>query len=194
MHEMPDTEGADAAAERLWPEGYKQRIRSAVAERVAESLSEAGAFEQIYESHYSAALESYPNFVERVASIVTIGAENGTDGAFGELHTAMRKGLDPPLARVRVRYLWPEPFDEELKDELRREIVAEYRDSHALEHLHEDHYLGKLEFEDFIGRAAELLVVGGINGADDSLAAVYSALLAGSPLPTARRRPRRIQY
>jgi hypothetical protein len=105
----------------------------------------------------------------------------------------MRNGRDLPLARVRARYLWPQPFDEELKAELRQEITAEYRESHALEHLHEDHYLGKLGFEDFINRAAELLVVGGINGADDSLATVYRALLDGSPLPTARRRPRRIQ-
>ena len=193
MHEMPDTEGADAAAERLWPEGYKQRIRHVVTQRMVDRLSEAGAFEQVYESHYTGALENYPSFVERVAEIVTIGAENGTDGVFGEIQSAMRRGLDPPLARVRARYLWPEPFDEELKAELRHEITAEYRESHALEHLHEDHYQGKLEFEDFIGRAAELLVVGGINGADDSLAVVYRALLAGSPLPTARRRPRRIQ-
>lgn len=193
MHEMPDTEGADAAAERLWPEGYKQRIRRAVTRRVVESLSEAGAFEQIYQRHYTAVLESYQSFVERLAEIVTIGAENGTDGAFGEIHAAMRNGRDLPLARVRARYLWPEPYDEELKTELRFEITAEYRDSHALEHLHEDHYLGKLGFEDFISRAAELLVVGGINGADDSLAAAYRAFLAGSPLPMARRRPRRIQ-
>jgi len=193
MHEMPDTEGADAASERLWPEGYKHRIRHAVTQRMVDKLTEAGAFEQVYESHYTAVLESYPSFVERVAEIVTIGAENGTDGAFGEIQSAMRRGLDPPLARVRVRYLWPEPFDEELKAELRHEITAEYRESHALEHLHEDHYLGKLEFEDFINRAAELLVVGGINGADDSLAAAYRAFLAGSPLPMARRRPRRIQ-
>jgi hypothetical protein len=193
MHEMPDTEGVDAAAERFWPEGYKERIRHVVKQRVVDSLSEAGSFEQVYERHYTAALESYPSFVERVAEIMMIGAENGTDGAFGEIHSAMRKGLDLPTVRVRARYLWPEPFDEGLKEELRQEIVAEYRQSHALEHLHEDHYLGKLEFEDFIIRAAELLVVGGINGADDSLAAVYRALLGGSPLPTARRRPRRIQ-
>jgi len=190
---MPDTEGADAASERLWPEGYKQRIRHVVLQRTADCLSEAGAFEKVYESHYTTALESYPNFVERLAEIVTIGAENGTDGAFGEIHSAMRNGRDLPLARVRARYLWPEPFDEELKAELRHEIKAEYRESHAVEHLHEDHYLGKLAFSDFIDRAAELLVVGGINGADDSLAAVYRALLAGSPLPMARRRPRRIQ-
>jgi hypothetical protein len=193
MHEMPDTEGVDAASERFWPEGYKERIRQVVTQRVVDRLSEACAFEKVYENHYTTALESYPRFVERVAEIVTIGAENGTDGAFGEIHWAMRRGLDPPLARVRARYLWPEPFDEELKEELRDEITAEYRESHALEHLHEDHYLGKLEFEEFIGRAAELLVVGGINGADDSLAAVYRAMLAGSPLPPARRRPRRIQ-
>jgi len=193
MHEMPDTEGADAASERLWPEGYKQRIRQVVTQRMVERMSEAGAFEQVYENYYTAVLENYPGFVEQVAKIVTIGAENGTDGAFGEIHSALRRGLDPPLARVRARYLWPEPFDEELKAELRHEIKVEYRQSHAFEHLYEDHYLGDLGFEDFVDRAAELLVVGGINGADDSLAVVYRALLDGSPLPKARRRPRRIQ-
>jgi hypothetical protein len=193
MHEMIDTEGADAAAERLWPEGYKERIRQVVKQRVVDMLSEAGAFERVYESSYSAVFENYSSFVERVAEIVTIGAENGTDGAFDEIHYALRRGLDPPLARVRARYLWPEPFDEELKAELHHQITAEYRESHAFEHLHEDHYLGELGFEDFVDRTAELVVVGGINGADHILAAVYRALLGGSPLPAARRRPRRIQ-
>jgi hypothetical protein len=193
MHEMPDTEGADAAAERLWPEGYKERIRVGVTRRVIERLTEARAFEQVHETHYGTVFDDYPAFVERVAEIVTIGAENGTDGAFDEIHSALRRGLDPPLARVRVRYLWPEPFDDELKAELRREIVAEYRHSHDFEHLHEDHYLGDLGFSDFVERAAELVVVGGINGADDGLTAVYRALLSCSRLPSARRRPRRIR-
>jgi hypothetical protein len=193
MHEMPDTDAADADAEGFWPEGYKERIRHAVARRMVERLSEAGAFEQAHQKHYTAVFEDYPAFVERLAEIVTIGAENGTDGAFDEIHSALRRGLDPPLARVRARYLWPDPFDEELKAELRGEIVAEYREFHELEHLHEDHYLGNLGFEDFVDRAAELVVVGGINGADDGLAAVYRALLDGSPLPPARRRPRRIR-
>jgi hypothetical protein len=124
---------------------------------------------------------------------VAIGAENGTDGTFDETHSALRKGLDPPMARVRARYLWPAPFDEELKAELRGEIVAEYRESNAFEHLHEDHYPGGLGFEDFVDQVAELVVAGGINGADDALAAVYRAFLTGSPLPPARRRPRRIR-
>jgi hypothetical protein len=193
MHEMIDTEASDASAERLWPEGYKERIRQVVTRRVVESLSEAGAFERVYERRYTAAFESYPSFVERVAEIVTIGAENGTDGAFDEIHFALRRGLDPPLARERARYLWPEPFDEELRAELHHLIQTEYRDSHAFEHLHEDHYLGELGFEEFVDRTAELVVMGGVNGADDILAAIYRALLDGSPLPAARRRPRRIQ-
>jgi hypothetical protein len=44
---MPDTDEADADAERLWPEGYKERIRYGVTQRVAERLSEAGAFEAV---------------------------------------------------------------------------------------------------------------------------------------------------
>jgi hypothetical protein len=193
MHEMPDTEHADAAAERLWPEGYKSTIRDRVAQRVAADVSEAGAFVQVYEEHYATAFESYPIFVVRAAEIVAIGAENGTDGAFDEIHAALRNGTGPPEIRVRARYLWPEPFDEGLGAELHRAIVAEYRGSHAFEHLHEDHYLGDLSFDDFVDRVAGLVVAGGVNGADDAVAAVYRAFLTGSPLPPARRRPRRIR-
>jgi len=190
---MPDTEGADAAAERFWPEGYKGRIRDGVARRVADRLSEAGAFERVCEEHYRASFSSYSDFVGRVAEIVAIGAENGTDEAFDEIHAALRGGSLPPEARMRVRYLWPEPFDEELRTELHREIVAEYRESHAFEHLHEDHYPGGLDFVDFVDQVAHRVVAGGVNGADDALTAIYSALLTGSPLPPARRRPRRIR-
>jgi hypothetical protein len=193
MHEMPDTESADAAAERFWPEGYKQKIRDGVARRVADRLREAGAFEKVYEHRYATALASYTEFVGRVAEIVAIGAENGTDQAFDAIHAALRTGTPLPTPRLRARYLWPEPFDDHLGDELHRDIVAEYRESHTFQHLHEDHSSGDLIFEEFVGRVADLVVAGGVNGADDALAAVYRALLAGSPLPPARRRPRRIR-
>ena len=131
--------------------------------------------------------------MERVADIVAIGAENGTDQAFDEIHAALRTGTRLPTPRMRARYLWPEPFDDHLAGELHRDIVAEYRGSHALHHLHEDHSSEGLTFDGFVDRLADLVVAGGINGADDALAAVYRALLAGSPLPPARRRPRRIR-
>ncbi len=190
---MPDTEGADAAAERFWPEGYKQKIRDGVARRVADRLRESGAFEKVYQDRYATALASYTDFVGRVAEIVAIGAENGTDGAFNEIHAALRNGTVAPSPRLRARYLWPEPFDGHLAGELHRDIVAEYRESHAFHHLHEDHSADGLPFEGFVARVADLVVAGGVNGADDALAAVYRALLTGSQLPPARRRPRRIR-
>ena len=112
--------------------------------------------------------------------------------AKAELHDATPAGAESEL-REAVSLSQADSKLEELKAELRLEIRAEYRESHALEHLHEDHYLGELGFGDFVDRAAELVIVGGVNGADDSLAAVYRALLDGSPLPNARRRPRRIR-
>jgi hypothetical protein len=193
MHEMPDTDDVDADAERFWPEDYKTTIRDRVAERVVVAISDAGAFERSYEAHYTGAFTSYPDFVGRLAEIVAIGAENGTDGSFDEIHAAMRNGSAPPEARVRVRYLQPEPIDDILGAELHRAIVAEYRESHTFEHLHEDHYSGELDFDDLVEHTATTVVTGGINGADDALAAIYCALLTGSPLPPARRRPRRIR-
>jgi len=190
---MPDTEHADASAERFWPEDYKQKIRDGVVRRVEDELIAAGAFEQVYEKHYTTKHDTYHAFVGRVAHVVAIGAENGTDEAFDEIHVTLRKGSDPPEARIRARYLWPEAFDERLREELRQAVVEEYRASHAFAHLHEDHYSGSLDFEAFVYRVADRVVAGGVNGADDALAAVYSAFLTGSELPPARRRPRRIR-
>jgi hypothetical protein len=193
MHEMPDTDDADAASERFWPEDYKTTIGDRVAERVADALNETRAFEHSWEKGYSAAYETYPAFVERVAETVAIGAENGTDASFDGIHAALRNGWAPPEARGRARYLWPEPIDEGLGAELHSAIAGEYRESHAFEHLYEDHFAGDLSFDDFVDRIASLVVTGGVNGADDALAAIYRAVLTGSPLPPARRRPRRIR-
>jgi len=193
MHEMPDTDTADAAAERFWPEGYKRTLAARVAERVASSFTGANAFEQAFDGHYGTVFESYPGFVERISEIVAIGAENGTDQVFDEIHRALSTGSPLPAARTRARYLWPEPIDGELGGELLGTIAAEYRGSHAIEHLHEDHSAGDLDFEAFVDRLARLVVAGGANGADDALAAVYRSLLTGAPLPTARRRPRRLR-
>jgi hypothetical protein len=193
MHEMPDTDDTDAAAERFWPENYKRTLRDRVSERVVSAMTEAGAFELSWETSYAAAFESHAAFAWRIAEIVAIGAENGTDASFDGIHAALRNGTPPPDARVRTRDLWPQPIDDELGARLHTAIAAEYRDSHAFEHLHEDHYSGDLRFDDFVDRIAGLVVIGGVNGADDALATVYRALLTGSPLPTARRRPRRIR-
>ena len=176
------------------PKDTSRESGAVVTQRVVDGLSEAGAFERVWERHYTTALESYQSFVERVAEIVTIGAENGTDGAFGEIQSAMRRGLDPPLARVRVRYLWPEPFDEELKTELRHEITAEYRESPRPRTPSRGPLSGQTRIRGFHRAGPPSCWSWAASTAPTTgLATIYRALLDGSPLPTARRRPRRIQ-
>jgi hypothetical protein len=160
---------------------------------VEAALTKARAFETTWETHYTAAFTRYEDFVGRLSEIVAIGAENGTDGAFDGIYAAMRTSSPPPKERVRARYLWPEGVDVELRADLHGLITAEYRNSHPFEHLHEDHYEGELSFDDFVDHVAGLVVTGGVNGADDALASIYRALLNGSPLPSARRRPRRLR-
>ena len=193
MHEMPDTEHADAAAERFWPEGYKEQLHERVARVVTGRLTADRSFENLFQRWYVAGYGDYDGFVGRIAGITAIGAENGTDRALDEIHAALGRRSELPAPRLRARYLSPEPVDDELRADLRGEVVAEYRTSHAFAHLHEDHYRGALDFVGFVEEVAQLVAVGAANGADDALGAVYDALLTASPLPPARRRPRRIR-
>lgn len=193
MHDLPDTEDADAAAERYWPEGYKDIIREKIGPCTAGQILEAGAFKSAYEENYSKKFDTYEEFVNRLAEMVTIGAEKGADKIFEEVYSSFRKDAPLPETRVRARYLWPEPFDRAIKDTVHQKLFEEYSGHHAYEHIHEDHYEEIMDFESFINQVADLVLMGAINGADDTLEAIYKAFLTASPLPPARRKPRRIQ-
>ena len=193
MHDLPDTEDADAAAERYWPEGYKEIIREKVGQSLAVEMLKAEAFKPAWEENYTNKFDTYERFINRLAEMVVIGAEKGTDEMFEEIYQSFRKDAPLPEPRKRARYLWPEPFTPDIKDEVHRKLIEEYGGHHAYEHIHEDHYENIMNYETFINQVADLALVGAINGADNTLEGIYRSFLAASPLPPARRKSRRIQ-
>jgi hypothetical protein len=164
-----------------------------VARVFAERFLKETAFKSAYESLYEKRFPTYELFVERLAEMAAIGAENGADVRFDDINASFRSGDPLPEPRAYARYLWPEPFDQTARSELHQKIFDDYRQSHAFEHIYEDHYQGDDDFEGFVDRVAGLVVVGAVNGADDMIAKVYRALLTAAPLPPARRRPRRLR-
>ncbi|HJN49808.1 MAG: hypothetical protein QGI68_17380 [Pseudomonadales bacterium] len=193
MHDLVDTEDVDAASERYWPDEFKQIIRTGVATTFAERVQAAEAFTSTYQARYAEHFDTYPEFVERLAEMVAMGAENGTDVQFEVIHNAFRDDAPFPEPRPYAYYLWPEPLDDDTKRALRQKICEEYQNVHVYEHIYETHYQEAMDFEGFVDRVAGLVVLGAINGADDMIGKLYRAILTESPLPPARRRPRRLR-
>lgn len=193
MHDLPDTDDADASAERFWPEGYKNIIRTGLSRSFADLMIAAGAFRAIYDSSYQDRFEAYEAFVGRLAEMVVIGAENGVDLILAEVYDAFRDNSPLPDNRRYARYFWPEAFHEELKKDLASKAFDEFDNHHAYVHLYEDHYKSDLPFNEFISRITDLVVSGAVNGADDALGDIYRAFIDRAPLPTFRRRPKRLR-
>ena len=193
MHDLLDTEDADAASERYWPEDFKDTIRTHVAPAFSAGLRNAQAFTTTYQTHYAERFDTYEEFVERLAEMTVIGAENGADVAFDEIHRAFRSDAPMPVARPYARFFAPEPFDDAGRSALRDKIIEDYREIHAYQHVYEDHHQDAESFEAFLNEVADLVVVGAVNGADDMIGKLYRAFLTASPLPPARRHPKRLR-
>ncbi|MCP4756433.1 MAG: hypothetical protein GY866_36680 [Proteobacteria bacterium] len=193
MHDMPDTEDADADAERFWPEDFKTIIRNRIKDRFSSEVLEAEAYRTVFEEQYRNRFSDYESFVARLAEMMVIGAENGADEIFDEIYDSFRKQLPLPNMRSYARYYQPVSVDRDLKTEVAVKIVEEYKDLHAYEHIYEDHFQRILSFDEFINSIAGLVANGVANGADDALGKIYRSFLTKSPLPLLRRYPRRIR-
>ena len=193
MHDLPDTDDADASAERFWPEGYKNVLRADLKKAFVEMVIKSEAFRSFYELLYHDRFDDYESFVDRLAEMVVIGSENGVDIILGEVYDAFRNNSPFPDKRYYAKYFWPEVFDEDLRKVLASRAFDEFDNHHAYVHIHEDHYESNLSFAEFIAQIADLVVVGAVNGADDALRDIYRAFLSRAPLPTVRRRPRRLR-
>jgi len=193
MHDIADTEDVDADSERYWPEEFKQIIRTRVASTFSQRVQKVKAFATAYETHFSVNYSTYQDFVERMAEMVAIGAENGTDTQFEEIHTAFRDDACFPDSRPYAHYLWPEPLDKDTKQVLRQKICEEYQTVHVYEHIYQDLHQEAMDFETFVDTVAGLVVLGAMKGANDMIGKLYRAILTGSPLPPARRHPRRLR-
>ena len=131
MHDVPDTDDADAAAERYWPEAYKEIIRSRLSRIVSARFQEDEAFSGVYERGYKDRFDSYERFVNRLAEMIVIGAENGVDDVLEEVYDAFRRSKPLPGKRLYGRYFWPEPFDEALKETLHQAVFDDFSDYHT---------------------------------------------------------------
>jgi len=193
MHEPVDTEDQDAAAERYWPEDYKELIRERIGPAFSTQFIEQDAFKATYEKHYTNRFENYDQFVSRLAEMVTIGAENGIDEVLDEIHTSFHNEIPLPDARLPARIHWPESIDQDLKEALHQRIFHEFRDHHAYKHIFEDHYHGEGDFDDFMHEIADRVVAGAVKGVDKTLGNIYRSFLTGKSLPPSRRYPKRLR-
>jgi hypothetical protein len=194
MHFMPDTEDADSAAEKFWPEGYKQVIRQDFRQAVAARFSAGKKLRHVYQQQYSGKFADLDEFVSKIADMIAIGAENGADDAFDEMMDAFLVEDPLPDGRKYARYFEPQSFSRNIKNNLAQIVIDEYSQDNVYQHAYESYYQTKLpNFDEFIVQVAQTAVTGAMNGADDMLEAIYRSLMAPHPLPPARRYPRRLK-
>lgn len=194
MHYMPDTEDADSAAEKFWPEGYKQVIRDDLRQLIGARINSGKDWCHIYQRQYSKKYADFSQFAGRIADMVVVGAENGVDDAFDDIITVFLTESPLPEVRRYARYLWPQAWPQRVKNRLRRVVVDEYSQDEIYSYAYNAGYQGSYRnFGEFIDQVARLTVNGAMNGTDDMLAAIYSSFLNSSPLPPARRHPRRLK-
>jgi uncharacterized protein (UPF0305 family) len=194
MHFMPDTEDVDSAAEKFWPEGYKQVIRQDFRQAVAAKFNAGKKLRHVYQQQYTEKFADLDEFVSKIADMITIGAENGADDTFDEMMDAFLVEDPLPEGRRYARYFEPQYFSRSIKNNLAQIVIDEYGQDNVYQHAYESYYQRKLaSFDEFIAQVAKTVVTGAMNGADDMVEAIYRSFLASRPLPPARRYPRRLK-
>ncbi|MFH1485455.1 MAG: hypothetical protein ABIH46_05230 [Chloroflexota bacterium] len=194
MHFMPDTEDADSAAETFWPDGYKQVIREEVRPLLHALLDNGRRLRHVHQQQYSEVYPDLNQFTERIADMILIGAENGSDNAFEDIVTGFLTESPLPEVRRYARYLPPQAFPPKVREKVHQGIVDEYGRDEVFAHAYKVGYQSSYRDRSaFIGRVAELAVTGTANGADDMIEDIYRSFVASCPLPPARRQPRRLK-
>lgn len=194
MHYIPDTEEEDSAAETFWPEGYKQVIREDVRQAVSDRLNDDKQFKRVYRRGYSEKYPGHSEFLGRIADMVTIAAENGADDAFDEIVDAFLDEAALPERRGYARYSCPEAVPQHVRERMEQVIVDEYRQDSVYIFSYKIGYKDDYPtFEEYLRQVAQLVITGAMNGANDMLEAIYQSLRNLSPLPPARRHPRRLK-
>lgn len=194
MHFMPDTEDEDSAAEMFWPEGYKQVIREDVRRAIAAQLSRKKRFRRVYRQGYRERFSSYEEFLDKVADMVTIGAENGADDAFDEIVDALLEEEALPEMCRYTGYFWPNALPRDVREDLHRVIVDEYSQDDVYSFAYSVGYKNDFStFDEYIGRVAELVETGVMNGANDALEGIYRSFMELGRLTPVRRYPRRLK-
>lgn len=194
MHYLPDTEDEDSAAEKFWPEGYKQIIREELPPRVSAQLQGKPRFERIYKERFSDTYSDLGDFVDRLAAMVAIGAENGADDVFNDIMDAFLYELPLPDLRRYTHYLWPEVLTEVITTRLRQIILDEYSVDSIYTNAYNVGYADRYpSFDEYIDWVMQIVIIGTKNGANDALRRIYRSLAMHTPLTPTRRRPRRLR-
>lgn len=193
MHFFPDTGDADTAAESFWAENFKRLIRADFRRHIGVILA-GKTLKHIYGQQFSQEYSSLRQFEDRIADMITIGAENGTDSAFDDIYTAFLTESPLPAARSYAVYFLPEAFPHTLRRTIKQAIVAEYGQERVFRHAYKVGYQDSdRNFAEFISRVADLVVAGAMTGADDILGKIYRSFLTRCPLPPARRYSKRLK-
>jgi len=193
VHELIDTEDFDADEELYWPDDYKQIIRQGLPPLVQTTFRQEQTFINIYQRSYQCQFDMYDDFTGWLADMTAIGAENGTDDMFLELHAAMVADAPLPKKRSYARSLLPGFFHSDLQEKIKKALIEEYAQQRAYGHAF-DHYDGEyVDFGAFMDDVAELILAGAKKGSEDMLQSIYRSLFLGLPLPPARRRPKRLK-
>jgi hypothetical protein len=194
MHFMPDTEDEDSAAERFWPEGYKQVLREDFYQLIGAQLNDGKKLGHVYQQRYAERFSDLNQFTNKIASMVAVGAENGADGAFEDMMEAFLVESTLPEERKYFSYFWPQSFPPSIKNKLTQVIFDEYSQDDVYQHAYDAIYQDKFaDFDEFINYVTRSVMIGTMNGADDMVATVYRSFVTPSPLPPARRYPRRLK-
>ena len=194
MHFMPDTEEEDSAAERFWPEGYKQVLRDDFRQVLGTHLNDGKKLRHVYQQRYSEKFANLNQFTDKIADMIAIGAENGADDAFDDIISAFLTESSLPEVRRYARYLWSELSPSVVKKRLSQVIVDEYSQDNVYGYAYKVGYQRSYHtFDEFMAQVAELVVTGAMNGGDDMLEAIYWSFMTSCPLPPARRHPRRLK-
>ena len=194
MHFMPDTEDEDSAAEIFWPEGYKQVSRGDARRAILSQLTGKHRFRRVYRNGYSERYPSYEEFLNKVADMVAIGAENGADDAFDEIMDAFLEEEALPALRQYTCYSWPDTLPREVREQLHRSIVDEYSQDDVYLFAYKVGYKNDFStFDGYINRVAKLVETGAKNGAEDALEQVYRSFICLDHLRPVRRYPRRLK-
>jgi len=165
MHYLPDTEDEDSAAEKFWPEGYKQVIREEIPARISDQLhEEEEQFGRIYTECYSNKYPDHSAFLSKIGDMVAVGAENGADDAFNDIMDSFLYELPLPDARIYAHYLWPEALTEDISGRLKQVVIDEYAVdgiyTNAYNVGYADRYASLDEYIDWVG---EIVIAGSKN-------------------------------
>ena len=189
MHDVIDTEAEDLAAESYWPGDHKQVLRKRLQDCVLREAGRHSVSREFFQKRRGGSLSFHDDSLNFLGHAITIGAENGSDQALARMSIFLRAGGDFTSAAIPFSsYLWPTLFPPEVQNEIREEALAAFSREHLLEHFYEDHYRGTYpSFRDFVNAIAEKLLTGAVNGADEMLRLILTALELGLPLPPVRR-------